>query len=43
MVTVLAYLIARFDDSSLDELFSFKKAMELPYLKDNEKTIYAKF
>ena len=43
MVTVLANLIARFDDSSLDEPFFLKKAMELLYWKDNEKTIYAKF
>lgn len=43
MVTLLANLGIRFDDSGSNKPLSFKKAIILPYLKNFKKTIHTKF
>ncbi len=43
MVTVLANLNARYDDSGPDEPLSFKKTIASPYWKNFEKAMYAEF
>ena len=43
MVTVLANLNAKCDDSGPDELLSIKDARASPYWKDFEKAMHAEF